>query len=147
MGVETQGARDGLRESLTREDLGPSALRERPRPSHVELMIYQRLHSLDKANGVWQIGVNVERSFINPARVEVEQTGISRATKDPYGEAARFCARRGEHLTHRGRNGILLAIASMKAGEDEQLHISTPQLQRMVRPPALVDRLHRPASD
>jgi hypothetical protein len=106
------------------EAWNPSFLREGPRPGHIDLMIYQWLHSFDKARRVWKLGMNVERSFIDPARVDVEQTRISRGTKDLYGQATWFCARRGDHVTHRGRNGIFLAVASMEASEDEKLHTS-----------------------
>jgi hypothetical protein len=85
-------------------------------------MIYQWLHSFDKARGVWKLGMNVERSFIDPARVDVKQARISRATKNLYGQAARFRARRGEHVTHHVCDGIFLAVASMEASEDEKLH-------------------------
>lgn len=44
-------------------------------------MIDQRRHGLDEAHGVRQRGVEIERGFVDPARVDVEQPGITRRRK------------------------------------------------------------------
>jgi len=97
-------------------------LRKEPRPGHIELVIDQWLHSLDKAHRVWKPGMNVEGSFIDPTRVDVEQTRISSSAKDLYLDTAGLRPRRGKHVTHRRSDGIFFALPSMEASEDEKLH-------------------------
>ncbi len=84
-------------------------------------MAYQWLHSLEKTPRMWKLGVNVECSFTQPARVEVEQSRISHGKKDVDRQATRFCARRRQHIAQRICEGFLLALASVEAGKNEQL--------------------------
>jgi len=92
-----------------------------PCPRYIERMVDQRFDPFHEPHGMRKLGVEVERSFVDPARVDVEQPGIARGAKGVDRQAPGFRAHRAEHVAHCGPDGVFLALASMEAGEDEQL--------------------------
>src|SRR5260370_30005163 len=69
-----------------------------------------------------QLGMDLERCFVDLARMDVEQARIAGRAIGANRHAAGLLARRSNHLAQRRRDRRLLALAGMEAGKDEQLH-------------------------
>lgn len=82
-------------------------------------MINQPLHTFDKATGLRQLGVNVERVLIDPMRVEPEEPRVADTVVGCNRETTRFGARPIDGIAqlrcHRG----FLTLDGVKSGEDE----------------------------
>ncbi len=76
----------------------------------------------EEAYRVREFGVAIEGRFILPARVDVEKRWIARGAIGLDRPTAWLRAGWGNDIAQRGRNGVLLALASVEAGEDEQFH-------------------------
>src|SRR5438552_1497266 len=90
-------------------------------------MIDQRLDTFEEAHGVRQFGMGFERRLVDPARVDPEQPRIANGTVGRNRQAPWFGTRWADHIAQRCRDrGVVLPLAGMEAGEDGELHRSTP---------------------
>ena len=92
------------------------------RAGDVERVVDQRLDAREEAHRMRQDGVIVERRFILPARMNVEQLWVPRGPIRVNVQAAWFRARRRHVLKDRLRDGGLVAGPRVESREDEQLH-------------------------
>src|ERR1700738_2166073 len=90
-------------------------------------MIDQLLHAFQEAQGVRQFGMGFERRLVDPARVDPEQKRIADGAIGRNRQAAWFGTRRADHIAQRRRDRGVPPLAGMEAGEDEELHRSTPK--------------------
>src|SRR5262245_46809945 len=93
--------------------IGPST--ERPRPADVEIVVDQPRHELDEAHRVRQRRVALERGFVDPARVDVEEALVADRAEMPDLEVAGLGAGRPDHFAHRGGDALFLARARAEA--------------------------------
>jgi hypothetical protein len=107
---------------LSRDNPAPQPLPQRACTVHVERMIDQPLDLLYEADGVRQFGVKIERRFVAPTGVNVEQPGITDRAIGLLEEAAFLGLRRAAHLAQRLGDGGLLAFAGVEASKNEQFH-------------------------
>jgi hypothetical protein len=70
---------------------------------------------------MWQLSVMVERGFIFPTRMDVEETWIAGCAESVNGKASRFLAGRAEYFLDTRRHGVLQSFFGVEAGEDEEL--------------------------
>ncbi|HEY5301773.1 MAG TPA: hypothetical protein VIJ55_13950 [Acetobacteraceae bacterium] len=89
-------------------------------PRHVERMIDQRLDALQEPERVREFRMDLECRLARPARVDVEQPRIADRTIGPDRHTASLLAGRADDIAQRRRNGILLPLSGMEAGEYEQ---------------------------
>ena len=82
-------------------------------------MINQRLNSPDEPHRMWQLRVQVEGSFVRPARMNIKKPGIADRAKSIDAQAAGFRARRDNNLMQRPGNRTFLALARMKTRKDK----------------------------
>ena len=75
-----------------------SRLADSLRTGHVESVVDQRLHAFEEAYRMRQLGVILERRFILPARMNVEQSRVASRLKSVNVQAARLLARRTEDV-------------------------------------------------
>src|SRR5438093_9596642 len=73
-----------------------------------------------------QSGVILERRFILPARMNVEQLRVANRPKRVNAQAAQFLARRSEDVKQRFCHGALVTGTHVKSRKDEQLHFVSP---------------------
>ena len=127
---ERQFATKGARALAARHD------HRRAGPRHVERVIDQRLHPFDEAHRVRQARVMVERGFVHPARMDVEQARVTGRAERLDAQAAGFRPGRHHDVAERLVHGALVSRARVETSEDEQVHASSsgraerPQTQR-----------------
>jgi hypothetical protein len=86
---------------------------------HVERVIDKRFHASKELQSVRQVGVRVERSFIHPARVDVEEPRIAGRAKGVNTQAPYFFARAADDIAHCFCESIFTACAGMKTTKNE----------------------------
>ena len=91
----------------------------------VERMVDQVLNPFDKACGVREVGVFLERRLVDPPRVDPEQPGIVHGTAGGDLDTARFLTRRSDDLAQRRLDRFLLPFPGADPRENEELHGST----------------------
>src|SRR5208337_5493941 len=89
------------------------------RSRHIKGMIDQGLHPFDESHGMRQPCMVLEGIFVDPARVNVEQSRIPGRAKGVNAQAAGFLAGRTENITQRLLNSTFITCAGVKTREDE----------------------------
>ena len=83
-------------------------------------MIDEWLNALQEMNRVRQRGMEVERRFIDPARVKEEKSRIAGRTIGLDGKATGFRPHRIKLASHGSGDSFFLALASVEARDDEE---------------------------
>jgi len=110
---------DARLNAFTRHDYRQDRpLAEQRRPDDIEGMVDQGLHALKEKHGVRQLCVDVEGSFINPARVKIEKPWIARGTISLDYQATGLRAYRAQLIAHQSCYGIFLAVAGVETSKD-----------------------------
>src|SRR5207249_5313950 len=89
-------------------------------------VVDQRLDACEEAHRMRQSGVVLERRFILPARMNVEQLRVANRPKSVNAQAAKLLARRSEDVKQRFCHGALVTGTHVKSRKDEQLHSFLP---------------------
>src|SRR5690242_817211 len=92
-------------------------------------MVDQGLHLLDESDRVRQPGMDFERGFVLPARVDVEEARVTRRTVVADEDAARFGAHRFARFAHDGRDGVFASFLRVKPHDGIEFHGSPPALR------------------
>jgi hypothetical protein len=75
----------------------------------------------------------IEGRFVNPSRMDEEESRIARRPENVDHKAVRFRADRSEHFPKRRRDALLPALAGMEAGENEKFHCSSDSVRVLDR--------------
>src|SRR5262249_49855839 len=89
----------------------------------VERVIDERLHAVDEADRMRHARVTLERRFVVPTRMDVEELGVANRSKRVDAEAPGLLPRRSHDVTQRLGDGRLVAGPRMKSGKDEERHV------------------------
>ena len=100
---------------------GRVLLADLPGTGDVERMVEQGRHAFDEAQRMRQASVTVERRFILPARMNVEQLRVAHGPKRVNAQAAGLLARGSEDIDQRRRQRALVPGARMESREDKDL--------------------------
>jgi len=115
------GRGDSCRESRPVGDFSIGDLAHLRGARHDERVVDQRFNAFDEANRMRQVNVTIERRFILPARMNVEQSRLTIRPQSVNAEAARLLACRYERVEQYLRQGVLVAGTGVKSGKYEQL--------------------------
>lgn len=92
------------------------------RSRELRWMIDERFHSFDEVYCMRQAGVNLKRSFVFPAGVDIEKPGIFGRAEGVNADAADFRARRAENGAQCFFGGGLVIRADVETGKEVELH-------------------------
>jgi hypothetical protein len=85
-------------------------------------VIDQRLYFFDKLHRVRLLDMIIERGFIDPVGVNIEQSRVPVRAERVNAQTTRFLSRRRNDFAQRARNSSFVAGKRVKTGKDQQFH-------------------------
>jgi hypothetical protein len=113
---------NGIGFSLANETGPQRPASQRRAPHDIEGVIDQRLRRLGECDRGRQIGMDLERRLVGPMRVDEEQAFIVQRAIGRNRYATRLGARASDGVAQERGEAGLMALASMKVRDDEQVH-------------------------